>query len=60
MVDEAAEPIELKHHDEGFIWIDPNHHVTHSAVGGHEFTLRDKSSTDRLTVSVHALDRDEL
>ena len=60
MVDEDPQPIELKHHDEGYIWIDPNHHVTHSAVGGHTFYMRDKASEDRYSVSLHELDAQEL
>lgn len=60
MVEEQEEPVELKHHDEGFIWIDPNHHVTHSAVGGHEFSVRDKSHKERFAVSIHELDDGEL
>ena len=60
MVEEEPSPIELKHHDEGYIWIDPNNHVTHSAVGGHEFSLRDKDSAERLAVSIHELDATEL
>ena len=60
MVEEVPEPIELKHHDEGYIWIESNNHVTHSAVGGHEFALRDKNSDPRLAVSVHELDANEL
>lgn len=60
MLDEAEQPIELKHHANGYLWIEPNHHVTHSAVGGHEFELRDRDAKDRLAVSVHALGRDEL
>ena len=49
-----------RHHDEGYIWIDPNHHVTHSAVSGHEFSLRDAASAERLAVSLHGLDPDEV
>ena len=60
MVDEEQQPVELKHHDESYIWIDPNHHVTHSAVGGHTFYMRDKQSKDRFSVSIHELDAQEL
>merc|ERR1711903_317954 len=60
MTDEKDQPVELKHHAAGYLWIEPNHHVTHSAAQGHEFALRDRESKERLAVSVHALGRDEL
>ena len=58
--DVPRRPVELKHHAAGYLWIEPNHHVTHSAAQGHEFALRDRESKERLAVSVHALGRDEL
>ena len=60
MVEEGAEPIELKHHEEGHIWIDPSEHVTHSATAGHPFVIRDTKSKGRFTVEVHPAMNDEL
>lgn len=60
MVDDDAQPIELQHHDEGFLWIEPNHHVTHSSIGGHKFIVKDKGHNERYSVEIHQLDHDEL
>lgn len=60
MLEEDPEPIELQHHDEGFIWIEPNHQITHATIGGHEFILKDKNHNSRFSIEVHQLDKDEL
>ncbi|KAJ1447641.1 hypothetical protein M885DRAFT_542083 [Pelagophyceae sp. CCMP2097] len=60
MTEDGAEPIELQHHDEAFIWIDPSHHMTHSAAGGNAFSLRDLKHNDRVSFDVHTLDNEEL
>lgn len=51
------EPIEFV--DGGFLWIEANHHVTHSTVGGHNFIINDKEREPRFSVQVHELDNDE-
>ena len=60
MVGEGADPVELKHHEEGFIWIEPNDEVTHSAKPGHPFVVLDVKKTPRFTAEVFAVRSDEL
>mmetsp|Transcript_19916 Transcript_19916/g.60215 ORF Transcript_19916/g.60215 Transcript_19916/m.60215 type:complete len:184 (-) Transcript_19916:129-680(-) len=61
MDDVPPQPVELKHANAGYVWIDPGKNVTHSTGSGHVFYVRDKGSKDRYAVSLHKLDsNDEL
>ena len=33
MTDEKDQPVELKHHAAGYLWIEPNHHVAQRGAG---------------------------
>lgn len=59
MIEDGGEAIELKHHEDGFLWIEPGDHVTHTAGGGHRFEVRDGSHLDKFAVEIHALDPEE-
>jgi len=58
--DEPPQPVELQHHDQGFVWIEPNHHVTHATIPAHDFVVKDKQGKQRYALSLHHVDTDEL
>lgn len=60
MIDDDPQPIELKHHDEGFIWIEPSHYLTHGTADGREFVVNDKDHASRFSVRIYVVDEGEL
>jgi hypothetical protein len=60
MTEETGEDVELKHHDEGYLWIERGHAVTHSAGLGHTFELRDVEKRSRVSLELHLPDEDEI
>ena len=59
MLEESGAAMELKHHEAGFLWIQPGERSTQTATGGHRFEIRDGDRGDRFAVEVHALDPEE-
>lgn len=60
MDEPSGSAMELKHHEEGYLWIEKGEHVTHTAEGGHRFELRDGDRKDRFAVEIHMPDEDEI
>lgn len=52
-------PIELKHSDSGFIWIDGGHLVAHTTAAFHTFTIRNTDKEDVFSVTLQE-DNEEL
>ena len=59
MVEEVPEPIELKHHDDGYLWIDQAHQTVQATAAGHRFVVRDAKHRDRFALEIHLPDWDE-
>ena len=59
MAEESGEPIELKHHDDGYLWIDQAHQTVQATAAGHRFVVRDAKHRDRFALEIHLPDWDE-
>ena len=60
MSEPEGEPMELKHHEDGYLWIDQGEHVTRTSQGGHRFEMRDAKHKDRFSLEVHVLDEEDM
>jgi hypothetical protein len=49
---DGPHPLELKHSDAGYIWIDPMEYVEHITAHNHVFEIRDKEHTAVFQVSI--------
>ena len=53
-------PIELKHSDAGYIWIEPLEYIEHLTGANHPFTLYDKDKAELFTVTIRGKTNPEL
>ena len=51
--------MELKHHAQGYLWVDQGHQTVRATAAGHRFELRDAEHRDRFAVEIHLPDWDE-
>lgn len=53
-------PVELKHSNAGYIWIDPMEYVEHITHINHEFEIRDRNHEPVFIVSIRGTNKNEL
>lgn len=53
-------PIELKHGESGYLWIEGGHHASHLTGPIHKFTIRDHNREDVFSISLAEAPKEEL
>lgn len=56
----GEKPVELKHSNSGYIWIEGGHHVTHWTSENHPFTFYDVNKKIVYSVKVRPPSKEEL